>query len=256
MQLAGNAVQFEEKKDHREALFEFLAQVTDAKGRVAGIARDTVQVRLPAQTVERIRAGQIMYTTGFELRPGDYKLKFLVRDNRTGRLGSFEQPLSVPLLDGKTLQTSSIVVGSRLVEAAENSQGIQHRDFGPRFRFQDAKADPMTIGGKRIVPSIGNVFLSRQTLYVYFQVYGAAGDPQTRKPMVETSVLFLRGNTKVRESDPLLVSEWSPEGRGTVAVALAAPLRGLHRGTYSLQIHVRDAVSDTNLFRRLPLVIE
>jgi len=57
MQLAGNAVQFEEKKDRREALFEFLAQVTDPRGRVAGIARDMVQVRLPIQTAERIRTG-------------------------------------------------------------------------------------------------------------------------------------------------------------------------------------------------------
>lgn len=197
-----------------------------------------------------------MHATGFELRPGDYRLKFLVRDNRTGRLGSFEQSLSVPVLDGKTLQTSSIILGSRLVDATESAQGMEHRGYGPRFRLPDAKIDPMTIGGKRVVPSIGNIFLSRQNLYVYFQVYGAAEDPQSKKPTVENSVLFLHANTKVRESDLVSVSEWSPAGKGTANVALSVPLRGLSKGTYSLQLHVRDAVSDTNLYRRLPLVIE
>jgi len=36
---------------------------------------------------------------------------------------------------------------------------------------------------------------------------------------------------------------------------MAVPLRGLKRGNYTLQIHLRDNVSDTNLFGRLPLVI-
>ncbi len=256
MQLAGSAVEFQEKKDQREAMFEFLAQVTDPKGRVAGIARDTVQVHLPAQTAEKVRAGQILYTTDFELKPGDYKLKFLVRDNRTGKLGSFEQPLSVPSLDGKNLQTSSIVLGSRLVDAKPDSQGVEHRGFVPPWRMTDQKPDPLTIGDKRIVPSIGNVFLSRQTLYVYFQAYGVAEDPQTKKPLVETSLMFLRGSSKVRESEPQQVSEWSRDGKGTVLVTMAVPLKGLPRTAYTLQLNVHDQVSDTNIYRRVPLVVQ
>ncbi len=256
MQISGDAVQFDEKKDQREAAFEFLAQVVDPKGRVAGIARDTVRVKLPAQTAEKIKAGQILYTTGFELKPGDYKLKFLVRDNRTGRLGSFERSLSVPQLDNKTLQTSSIVLGSRLVNSQEDSTGVEHRGFRPRWQMPDQGRDPLAIGSKRIVPSIGNVFLSRQSVYVYFQAYGVAEDPRSKKPQVETSVMLLQGNTKVRESDPQRVEEWGPDGKGSAMIALAVPLRGLKRGTYTLQIHLRDDVSDTNLFRRVPLVIE
>jgi VWFA-related protein len=256
MQIAGDAVQFDEKKNQREAAFEFLAQVMDQKGRVAGIARDTVQVKLPPQTAEKIRAGQILYTTGFELKPGDYKLKFLVRDNRTGRIGSFEQALAVPQLDGKSLQTSSIVLGSRLVDSSSESQGVEHRGFRPPWQMQDQAHDPLTIGSKRIVPSIGNVFLGRQTVYVYFQAYGVAEDPKTRKPQVETSLMLLQGNVKVRESEPQRVEEWGPGGKGSALIAMAVPLRGLKRGNYTLQIHLSDEVSDTNLFKRVPIVIE
>ena len=112
--------------------------------------------------------------------------------------------------------------------------------------------DPLTFNGKKIVPSIGNVFLNRQTLYVYFQVYGAVEDTQKKKPSLETRLLLLHNKSKVFESEPQLVADWN---KGVATVAMAVPLRGLKRGSYMLQVHVRDDVSDTNLFRRVPVVI-
>ena len=280
LQLAGDGIQFEEKGNQREAAIEFLARITDPKGKVAGVARDVVQVKLPAQTAEKIKTGQILYSTGFQLRPGEYTLKFLMRDNRTGKLGTFEQALAVPVLDAKSLQTSSIVVGSRLVDARENSAGVEHRTYDGRGRFEGGPPggfsgrgpgfgpgpggppgmfgterrtrDPLSYNGKKIVPSIGNVFLNRQTLYVYFQVYGAAEDSQKKKPSLETRLLFLHGKAKALESEAHLVEEWN---RGVATVAMAVPLRSLKKGSYTLQVHVRDNVSDTNTFRRLPIVV-
>jgi hypothetical protein len=34
------------------------------------------------------------------------------------------------------------------------------------------------------------------------------------------------------------------------------PLKNLKRGTYTLQVHVRDEVADINVFQRVPIVIE
>ena len=255
LQLAGNGIQFEEKGNRREAQIEFLARITDPKGKVAGVARDIVQVRLPVQTAEKIKTGQILYTTGFQLRPGDYNMKFLMRDNRTGKLGSFEQSLTVPPIDGKKLQLSSIVLGSRLINAQEDTPGVQHSGFGERFRMLAVKHDPLKIEDKRIVPSIGNVFLARQTLYVYFQVYGAGEDSQTKKPSLETLLLFLKGKTKVLESQPYRVTDWIKDSKGVATVTMAVPLKSLKRGAYALQIHLRDEVTDSNYFQRIPIVI-
>lgn len=256
LQLAGDGVQFVEKGNRRVGQFEFLGQITDPKGKIAGVARDTVQVRLPVQTAEKIKTGQILYTTGFQLRPGDYKLKFLIRDNRSGKLGSFEEPLTVPALDAKSLQLSSIVLGSRLVDTNQDSQGVEHRGIGDRFRLLGIKRDPLIIDNRRIVPSIGNVFLSRHTMYVYFQVYGAAADPQTGKPALETTLMVLQNRSKMRESQPYTVAAWDKDAKGTASVTLAVPLRGLKKGSYTLQLHLRDEVADTNLFRHIPIVID
>ncbi len=219
------------------------------------MARDTVQVRLPVAKAEKIQTGQILYTTGFQLRPGEYKLKFIVRDNATGRLGSFEQGLTVPLLDGKTLQTSSVVLGSRLVGTAEEVRGVQHEGPAARFEGPGPEKDPMVIDGRRLVPNMGNIFAGGQTLYTYFQVYGSAADPQTRRPSLEAYLLFLDGKTRVRESQPLRVQEWTKGETGVATVAISLPLRGIRKGAYTLQVHLRDSVTDTNIYRRVPVVV-
>jgi len=304
IELDGDGIKFEPKGANEEAKFEFVAQVSDARGKVTGVARDSVQVRLPADRAEKIKSGGIFYSTGFQLRPGEYKLKFLVRDNGTGKLGGFEQPIAVPALDLKKLDTSSIVLGNQLANTrAEAGSGVAHQGMMRRFQELGIAYDPLVVGDKRVVPSIGNVFLNRQTVYVYFQVYGAAADPQAQKPSIETYLMLLKDNTKIMESQADLVQEWTKErsiqalagrrglggpgfggmrglggggmrgegpggGRGGVGdlptedrkgeatVAISLPLKSLKKGTYTLQIHVRDAVADVNLFRRVPIVIE
>jgi hypothetical protein len=48
----------------------------------------------------------------------------------------------------------------------------------------------------------------------------------------------------------------SEERKGESTIAITLPLRNLKKGTYILQVHVRDEVANTNLFQRVPIVIE
>ncbi len=257
VQLAGDALAFDEKRKDQEARIEFLAQVTDTDGKVAGVTRDVVALKLSTVKAERIRAGKIMYNTGFDLKPGSYSLKFLMRDNRTGKLGTFQREVEVPVIEGKQLQTSSIVLGNRLVKSDENTEGVRHERFGGRRRrgWRQEATDPFKIGEQRLVPSIGNVFASRQTVYVYFQVYGVSEAKDTRNPKLETYLMLLKSRTKVFEAEPYSVTEWAEGSKGVVAVTMAVPLNGLRAGDYALQIHVRDRAADANLFQRVPVII-
>jgi VWFA-related protein len=307
IELDGDGLKFDAKGTDRVGKFEFVAQATDTKGKIASVARDSVQVKLPAEKAEKIKAGGIFYSTGFQLRPGSYKLKFLVRDNLTGKLGSFEQPIQVPVLDLKSLNFSSIVLGSQLANTRQqNDSSVTHQGSMRRFQEMLAGYDPLVLGGRKIVPSIGNVFLAGQTVYVYFQVYGAAEDKGTQKPSIETDLMLIRNNTKIIEAQPQYIQQWTrarnspglgrfgelmgrgagpggPEGRGGIGfpgggdpgrmggppgmtqaedrkgeatVAISLPLKNLKKGTYTLQIHVRDTIADVNRFERVPLVIE
>jgi hypothetical protein len=44
--------------------------------------------------------------------------------------------------------------------------------------------------------------------------------------------------------------------KGEAPVAISLPLKSLKPGTYWLQIHVHDAIADTNLFQRVPIIIK
>jgi VWFA-related protein len=307
IELAGDGLQFQEKGDNHEGKFEFIAQAVDAKGKVSGVARDSVSLKLPNEKAKRIKEGGIFYSTGFELKPGSYKMKFLVRDNSSGKLGSFEQPINVPTIDLKKLTTSSIVLANQLANTSADS-GVSHQ--GSMRQFQERgfgfNYDPLVMGDKKVVPSIGNVFLSRQTVYVYFNVYGATEDHETKKPCVETDLMLIRDNTKILETQPQYVQEWTsmrfgrgfgggrgpggggmppdmagrggPGGGGRMGgpggpggmmgmfpgmertgestVAISLPLKDLKKGTYVLQVHVRDVIADTNHFQRVPIVIQ
>jgi VWFA-related protein len=308
IELDGDGIKFEDKGANKEGKFEFVAQVSDAKGRVSAVSRDAVQVRLPAERAERIKSGGIFYSTGFQLRPGEYKLKFLVRDNGTGKLGGFEQPISVPALDLKKLDTSSIVLGNQLMNPrGDVGAGVAHQGMMRRFQELGIAYDPLVVGNRKVVPSIGNIFLNRQTVYVFFQVYGAIPDPQSQRPSIQTYLTLLKDNTKILETQPELVQDWTketalpggrggpgamggfggmggpgggrgmgrgdrsgtppggPGGRGALpqedrkgeaTVAISMPLKSLKKGTYTLQILVRDTIADVNIFRRVPIVIQ
>jgi len=282
MELQGEGLKFEEKGPNREGKFEFVAQVTTEKGAVTGVARDSVAVRLPADRAEKLKSGGIFYSTGFQLKPGNYKLKFLVRDNLTGKLGSFEQPIRVPALTLKKLSTSSIVLANQVAggQQAGAGAGVTHQGTMRRFQEMGPRYDPLSTRNGKIVPSIGNVFVPRQTVYVYFQVYGAAADKKTERPCIETDLVLIRNNKKILETQPQYVQEWTqgqPAGRGgpwmmqggpmagmagadrrigEATVAISLPLRNLKKGDYVLQVHVRDAVADINQFQRVPVVIQ
>jgi VWFA-related protein len=219
IEILGNALKFEEKGANREGKFEFVAQATDPKGRVTGIARDAVSVKLPAEKAEKLKEGGIFYSTGFQLRPGGYKLKFLVRDNVTGKLGSFEQPINVPAFDLKKLTLSSIVMGNQLANARGDTGSVTHQGATRRFQQMIPTYDPLVMGNRKVVPSIGNVFLARQTVYVYFHVYGAAEDKETQKPCIETDLVLIRDNTKILETKPQFVQTWTSERGGFSGMA-------------------------------------
>ncbi len=46
------------------------------------------------------------------------------------------------------------------------------------------------------------------------------------------------------------------ERKGESTVAISLPLKSLKKGTYTLQVHVRDEIANTNLVQRVPIVIE
>src|ERR1700694_2012584 len=70
------------------------------------------EIKLKGETASQLSKRTLAYDTGFTLPPGTYTLKFLARENETGKMGTFETKFVVPDLTTqvKYLPISSVVL--------------------------------------------------------------------------------------------------------------------------------------------------
>ena len=84
--IPGSQIPFLKNGDRDKANIDVLGQVKNAQGIAVGNVRDTVKLALDAS--QQVQRRNIQYSTGFSLAPGKYHVKFVVRENQTGAMGS------------------------------------------------------------------------------------------------------------------------------------------------------------------------
>ena len=119
-------------------------------------------MRLAVNTSQEVQRKNVQYDGGFLLPPGKYTMKFVIRENQTGRTGSFETDIAVPDLKAAPLKVSSVVVSNQKQPAKQ-------------------KNNPLVRDGSQIVPNVTHVFASNQHLVFYYEVYDPA-KPARIKP--------------------------------------------------------------------------
>ena len=107
----GSQIPFVKGGDKDKATLDIIGAVIDEVKRPVGRVRETVKLNLDPSL--QARQKNIQYTTSFNLPPGKYQLKFVVRENQTGRMGSFIADITLPDLKKAPLKMSSIVLASQ-----------------------------------------------------------------------------------------------------------------------------------------------
>lgn len=72
-----------------------MAGTVDRMGAPAGSFSQRLQGDLPPAALDQLRASGAGYQNQFDLAPGQYVVRFVVRDNLSGRVGSVSAPLTV-----------------------------------------------------------------------------------------------------------------------------------------------------------------
>ena len=80
--------------------------------------RDNVNIKLSDATAAELAKRPIEYDTGFTLLPGKYMIKFLARDDETGRIGTYQTTFVIPNLnkEEKRVPLSAVVLSSQRVD--------------------------------------------------------------------------------------------------------------------------------------------
>jgi VWFA-related protein len=250
VKIPGAEIALAKSKGHAETELEFIGQLRDDHTKLVGVVRDGVKVKLAEQTAAQLASRPIAYDTGFVVPPGTYNLKFLARENETGKMGTYEKKFVIPDLapDKPTvLKTSSVVWSSQRLPLKES---IASAD--PRKKVTES--DPLVADGQKLIPSITHVFRKDQNLYVYLEVYDPGLDPN-QKPSVAATLSFYRGKTKSFESDPVRLDSFMAKRGQTVPVRFQAPLAKLATGRYTCQISLIDETGRRFAFHRADIVV-
>jgi VWFA-related protein len=249
VKIPGAEIALAKSKGKARTEFEFIGQLRDEHSKLAGVVRDGIQVKLAEQTAAQLASHPIAYGTGFTVGPGTYTLKFLARENETGKMGTYETKFVIPdLAPDKpgALKTSSVIWSSQRQPIADSIATVEKKKI--------LDADPLVQDGQKLVPSITHVFRKDQNLYVYMEVYDPGLDA-SQKPSVAATLSFYRGKTKSFESEPVRLDSFIPKRGQTLPVRFQAPLARLAAGRYTCQINLIDETGRRFSFQRTEIII-
>ena len=252
--LSATALEWAQKHGKREAQFDFAAEVRqEVKGVPVEIPvaqlRDTITVHLDPARFEQVSKANLEYQGGVILAPGTYDLKFVAREDESGKIGTFEQTLVVPPLANNRLSLSSVLLSSQIVPVGRSSE-VKTKTEGLKAKLT---ATPFEINGERIVPSVTRYFTQGQTLYVFFQAYYPAKqkfDPDSWR----AGLLFFRGGLQVNATPLFAPAEINAKTR-TASFRVSLPLAKLPTGRYVVQALVIAAGTQQSAFGRSYLAL-
>jgi VWFA-related protein len=214
-----------------KATVDVLGVVRDEQRRPVGRIRDTV--KLSTDAADELAKKTVQYQTGFEMPPGRYRVKIVVRENQGGAFGSYETDIVVPDLKKESLKMSAVVVGTQL------QQGARKNDPNPLAR-----------DGRELVPNVTHVVSSSQHLYFYYEVYDPA-----QPVKVMTSIAFFRGKVRAFETPIVQTTELAGSDKKTAVFQFDVPASALKPGLYTCQINVVDDAAGSFTFPRLQLYV-
>jgi VWFA-related protein len=249
VKIPGSDLEMAKHGTAQRTVLDYIGFVKDSKGEVAGggNVRDSVPIELKGDKAAEITKHPVAYDTGFTLKPGEYTLKVLVRENETGKIGTFEQKFTVPNLttDQPTLPTSSVILSNQI-------QPITDALYSAEKDKKLLDQNPLMQNKEKLVPSVTRVFKKNQEMYVYVEVYEPLAT--TTQPVV-ASVSFFRGKLKAFETEPLIVKDGLNAKSKALPVRFAVPLSSLKPGKYICQVSLFDLAAQKRSYTRADVYV-
>ncbi len=254
IKIPGSVVALAAKGGASVTQLDFLGQIQDERKATVGNVRDFIRIQLDQDSAAKAGRRSYQYDAGFTLEPGRYHMKFVVRENLSGKMGTFETKFTVPDLAADTsgLKMSTIIWSSqreKVTAAVGSAEKVTRKEL---------TANPLIVGDEKVIPNITKVFRRNQNLYVNFDVYDSRPDPANAKARrVKVSMSFFdRKGDKAFEVGPLDATRVADTRPEAVPVQFQVPLKDFRPGRYECQINVVDEVGRKFAFPRAPVVVQ
>ncbi|MGP8252816.1 MAG: VWA domain-containing protein [Terracidiphilus sp.] len=252
VKIPGRELALAKKGGYEHTLIDFVGEIKDlVGGTTVSNVRDNVNIKLSDATAAELAHRPIEYDTGFTLLPGRYQIKFLARDDETGRIGTYQATFIIPNLnkEDSRVPISAVVLASQRVEL---NQAL-YDAAKAKDRIKDDAVNPLVADGKKLIPSVTRVFSTTRDIYVYFQAYKQT--PSPGNPPLFAFVSLYRGDTKVYETSPTAIAPSTASRLGTMPLSFNLGVNGLEPGPYECQVTILDPSTQKANYWRAPIVL-
>jgi VWFA-related protein len=252
VKIPGRELALAKRGGYEHTLIDFVGEVKDLVGGVTvSNVRDHVNIKLSDETAAELARRPIEYDTGFTLLPGKYSIKFLARDDETGRIGTYQATFLIPNLNKEEqhIPISAVVLGSQRVEL---NQAL-YDAAKAKDRIKDDAVNPLVQSGKKLIPSVTRVFSTTRDIYVYLQAYKQK--PSPGNPPLFAFVTLYRNGAKVYETAPTAIAPSTASELGTMPLSFSLGVNGLAPGEYDCQVTILDPATQKATFWRAPIVL-
>jgi VWFA-related protein len=251
VKIPGRELSLAKQHGAEHTLIDFVGEIKDSYGNVTVTnLRDNVNVKLTDATAAELARRPIEYDAGFTVLPGKYTIKFLARDDETGRIGTYQTNFVIPNLnkEDKRVRLSSVVLSSQRVDSKDafyNATKVKDRE-------KENASNPLVQNGQKLIPSVTRVFVRSRNLYIYFQAYDTAS--QTAQPLIAYVTLYQRG-TMVFQTQPLEAPRTVDPKLQKIPLNFTLNLKQLPPGEYNCQVTVVDPATQKSTFWQAPIVL-
>jgi VWFA-related protein len=252
VKIPGRELALAKRGGYEHTLIDFVGEIKDlVGGTTVSNVRDNVNIKLSDATAAELAKRPIEYDTGFTLLPGRYSIKFLARDDETGRIGTYQTTFVIPNLnkEEKRIPMSAVVLGSQRIEL---NQAL-YDAAKAKDRIKDDAVNPLVQDGKKLIPSVTRVFSTKHEIYVYFQAYKQT--PSAGNPPLFAFVTLYRAGAKVFETSPVAIAPSTASRLGTMPLSFSLGVNGLSPGEYDCQVTILDPATQKASFWRAPIVL-
>jgi VWFA-related protein len=253
VKIPGHELALAKRGGYEHTLIDFVGEVKDViGGTTVSNVRDNVNIKLSDATAAELAKRPIEYDTGFTLLPGKYQIKFLARDDETGRIGTYQATFVIPNLnkEEKRIPISAVVLGSQRVQL---NQAL-YDAAKAKDRMKDDAVNPLVENGSKLIPSVTRVFSTTRQIYVYFQAYKQI--PSPGNPSLFAFVTLYRNGVKAYETTPAAIAPSTASRLGTMPLNFSLGVNGLAPGAYDCQVTILDPATQKASFWRAPIVLE
>lgn len=251
VKIPGRELALAKRRGAEHTVIDFIGEIKDDYGGITvSNVRDKVDIKLSDATAAQLAKRPVEYDTGFTLLPGEYTIKFLARDDETGRIGTFQTSFVIPNLNKEEtrIPISSVVLGSQRVKLGDALfNATKAKDQG-----KEEAVNPLVANGEKLIPSVTRVFSRSRDMYVYLQAYQQGA--LSAQPLVAFAS-FYHADAKAYETRPIEVTAGSTNRLKTMGLSFSIPLAALAPGEYNCQVTVLDPAAGKAAFWQAPVMV-